>query len=140
MASDQGYLYLDVRSEQEFELGHPAGAFNLPWQLHGAREPNPRFIALALAVFGRERGLIVSCQVGQRSSAASEALLAAGFTRVVEQHAGYAGRRDAFGKLLEPGWERAGLPTSMHAEPGRSYQELCAELPAVEPADTGPER
>jgi len=113
------FSYLDVRSVQEFELGHPLGAFNLPWT------DNPQFVAQACAAFGLDQPLIVGCQVGQRSSLATAALLAAGFTRVVEQHAGFGGRRDAFGKLLQAGWERVGLPTSTSAEPGRSYRELC---------------
>jgi rhodanese-related sulfurtransferase len=32
---DAGYAYVDVRSEQEFDLGHPSGAVNVPFQLLG---------------------------------------------------------------------------------------------------------
>ena len=32
---DQGYVYVDVRSEQEFESGHPAGALNVPISFMG---------------------------------------------------------------------------------------------------------
>ena len=130
---DAGHLYLDVRTVEEFELGHPRGAYNVPWQLRGARgqEPNPQFARLVGAVFAREQALIVGCQSGLRSGPASAALIELGFLHVAEQQAGYAGRRDAFGRMLEPGWERAGLPTAMQAEVGRSYRELCALVACV---------
>jgi rhodanese-related sulfurtransferase len=121
MMREGAFCYLDVRSVQEFELGHPLGAFNLPW------DDNPQFVEQAHTAFDVDQPLIVGCQVGQRSSLATAALLAAGFTRVVEQHAGFGGLRDTFGKLVQAGWERAGLPTSTIAEPGRSYRELCTE-------------
>jgi hypothetical protein len=35
----------------------------------------------------------------------------AGFTRVLDQRAGWDGKRGPFGEISEPGWSRAGLPT-----------------------------
>jgi rhodanese-related sulfurtransferase len=127
-----GCVYLDVRSVEEFELGHPEGAFNIPWHVRDPADVNPRFAALASEAFQRTETLIVGCHTGKRSAPACAALVDAGFTHVLEQSAGFAGRRDAFGKLVEPGWERAGLPTSTCARPGRSYRELCDKRPGSE--------
>jgi rhodanese-related sulfurtransferase len=125
----EGYLYLDVRSPQEFSLGHPAGAFNVPW-LHPEpaappRAPNPQFLSVVCRTFVNTQRIVVGCQSGQRSVAAAEALIAAGFLHVVEQRAGFAGKSDAFGGLVEPGWQRCGLPVSYQPQPGRDYDALC---------------
>jgi rhodanese-related sulfurtransferase len=119
---EAGAIYLDVRTPQEFELGHPQGAYNVPWQLAG--QPNPDFVPVAQRAIDRDQALIVGCQSGLRSKQACAALLAAGFANVVEQHGGYGGKRDAFGRLVEPGWERAGLPIATSALPGRSYRDV----------------
>jgi rhodanese-related sulfurtransferase len=121
---ERGHVYIDVRSVEEFELGHPQGAYNVPWLQRGAAA-NPDFLRVMRAAFDLGQPLLVGCQTGQRSGPASTALARAGFREVLEQRAGYAGRRDAFGRLLEPGWQAAGLPTATQAAPGRSYRELC---------------
>jgi rhodanese-related sulfurtransferase len=126
LLAEASYAYVDVRSVEEFELGHVHGAFNVPWQLSGRMEPNSEFLAVIARTFTAESGLVVGCQMGQRSHVACELLAARGF-RVVEHAGGFAGRRDPFGKLVEPGWERAGFAVSYDAEPGRSYEELCAD-------------
>lgn len=121
---ERGYVYLDVRTVEEFELGHPEGAYNVPWQLPGAK-PNPDFLRVVRAAFELEQPIVVGCRTGQRSGPASSALADAGFVHVLELGAGYAGKRDPFGRLLEPGWERVGLPTATQSAAGRSYGELC---------------
>lgn len=123
-AMRNGAAYLDVRSVEEFELGHPEGAFNVPWELRGAPLPNPEFVRVVRAHFAPEARLIVGCQSGVRSRYAAAALRDAGFDAVSEQVDGFGGRRDPFGQKLADGWERAGLPTSLRAAPGRSYREL----------------
>jgi rhodanese-related sulfurtransferase len=125
---EDGYAYLDVRTVEEFELGHPSGAFNVPWLLkRGDAQPNPHFVQVVQAKFPLQRGLVVGCQSGNRSRGATAALIAGGYEHVLEQRAGYGGEKDAFGKLVEPGWERAGLPTETTTEAGHSYQELCGD-------------
>ena len=126
-----GAAYVDVRSVEEFELGHPAGAFNVPWQLRGASEPNPHFLHVVSAHFGRQAPLIVGCQSGVRSQRALSALTEAGFQNVAEQSDGFGGRRDTFGRKLAEGWERVGLPIATAAEPGRSYRELLEQIATV---------
>lgn len=125
---DQGYSYVDVRSEPEFQQGHPAGAYNVPL-MHsqgGAMTPNPDFVAVMNAAFPKDARLVLGCRSGQRSMRAAEALINDGFTGIVEQRAGFDGPRDAFGAVVEKGWSPAGLPVAQQAEPGHSYSDLKA--------------
>ncbi len=125
LIDEEGYLYLDVRSEPEYAAGHPAGAQNLPL-LHagpGGMQPNPDFLDVAQAVFPKDKKLVLGCRSGQRSMRAAEALIGAGYTAIVEQRAGFEGPRDPFGRVTEPGWGAAGLPVEQ-VTPGGSYGEL----------------
>lgn len=122
----QGYVYLDVRTETEFALGHPAGAYNIPLQCNAARglEDNPEFLRVAHAAFELEQKLIVGCRSGERSLRAAAQLLEAGYSCVVEQRAGYEGSRDPFGRTLELGWRAAGLACATDPATGHDYQFL----------------
>ena len=60
---------------------------------------------------------MIGCKTGNRSLTAAKKLLAAGFSQIVEQRAGFGGARDAFGRL-EPGWQAAGLPVA--TQPSRA--------------------
>lgn len=125
LCQSEGYTYLDVRTEAEWAAGHPAGAHNLPLLLSGpgGLVPNPRFLALALALYPKDTKLVVGCKSGGRSLKAATALIGAGFTAIVEQRAGWDGARNSFGKVTEPGWTQAGLPSEQETE-GGSYAEL----------------
>jgi rhodanese-related sulfurtransferase len=125
---DEGYVYLDVRSEPEFAAGHPAGAHNVPIMHAGPRgmAPNADFLPVVEALYARDANLVVGCRSGQRSMRAAEAMIAAGYTGVVDQRAGFDGTRDAFGQVTEAGWGQAGLPVET-TTPGGSYGELKAK-------------
>jgi len=129
---DAHYLYLDVRTVEEFEAGHPHGAFNVPFRELTAvgMTENPRFLATIQRHFATDARLILGCQAGTRSAEAAEALIAAGFKEVIVQRAGMDGLRDSFGRSREPGWRASGLPVACDAEPGRSYAELAARIGA----------
>jgi rhodanese-related sulfurtransferase len=103
---EDGYVYVDVRSPVEFALGHPEGAQNVPWL------DNPDFLGDMQRMFARNAKIIVGCRTNNRSAKAAAALRGAGYSDVIEQRAGMAGLRDAFGGMLEPGWEDSGLPVS----------------------------
>ncbi len=124
---DEGWAYLDVRTPAEFDAGHPKGAYNIPWKIAGPQgmEPNPRFVEVVDRTFGKDGKIIVGCERGGRSRAAAEALLAAGFSHVVDQLAGFGGATDSFGRTVEPGWRDAGLPVTTEALPGRSWADLA---------------
>jgi rhodanese-related sulfurtransferase len=98
----EGFVYVDVRSEDEYAAGHPDGARNIPFM--------EAFVDNVSNAFAKDAKLILGCQKGQRSAMAAELLLAAGFTNVLNQHAGWDGARGAFGELIEAGWLRAELP------------------------------
>jgi rhodanese-related sulfurtransferase len=132
---EQGYVFLDVRSEQEFALGHPSGAYNVPLMQSGpgGRVENREFMSVIQAAFARSCKFVVGCQSGSRSHTAAQRLLAAGYLDVVEQRAGYEGTRDPFGRATEPGWRAAGLPCSCDPLPGRDYVALMRRSHASTP-------
>src|SRR5687767_8384084 len=112
LIDEDGYTYLDVRTEAEFAAGRPVGAKLVPFMFAGAAgmTPNPDFVKSVEAQFPKDTKLVVGCKAGGRSIKAATALVAAGFTNVIDQRAGFDGARDAFGKVTEPGWAPAGLP------------------------------
>ncbi|MGD0529251.1 MAG: rhodanese-like domain-containing protein [Polyangiaceae bacterium] len=116
----EGWTYVDVRTTQEFEAGHPPGAVNVPFMNAGpgGMAPNPDFLAVMAAAFPRDARLVLGCKTGGRSLRAAQALLGAGYTSVVDQRAGWEGARNAFGQVTEPGWSRVGLP--VEEGPGQS--------------------
>jgi rhodanese-related sulfurtransferase len=99
---DEGFTYVDVRSPAEFAEGHPEGSINEPI--------DQGFVERMSARFAKDAPIIVGCQTGNRSLRAARALVAAGFTRVNDQRAGFDGARSPFGQMSEPGWSRVGLP------------------------------
>ena len=122
----EGWTYVDVRTAEEFEDGHPAGAVNVPL-LHagpGGMTPNPDFQRVMRAAFPRDSKIIVGCKSGGRSLRAAHALLGDEFVNVLDQRAGWDGARDAFGQVAEPGWSRAGLPVEQGQPSGRSWQDV----------------
>jgi len=125
---DEGYVYIDVRTEDEVDAGHPSGAFHVPVrvQTDAGMQPNEDFLTVMSACFPKDTKLVIGCKAGPRSLTAAELLVGAGFTNVVEQRAGFAGARDAFGSVVDMGWQAAGLPVSRELEEGRSYEELRA--------------
>ncbi len=102
---------VDVRSPQEWQkTGLPAGAEAVT--IHGP-DGLAGFVAAIRARLGepRDQPIALICASGVRSTAASRALRAAGYTRVLNV------REGLFGNQADgPGWLRSGLPT----EPCRS--------------------
>jgi rhodanese-related sulfurtransferase len=122
----EGYTYVDVRTEEEFEQGHPQGAFNVPIAVAsaGGMAPNADFGRVIAASFPRDAKIVVGCKAGGRSAKALAALVKQGYANILDQRAGWDGARDAFGQVTEPGWSRSGLPVETGAPEGRSYASL----------------
>jgi rhodanese-related sulfurtransferase len=122
---ERGYTFVDVRSEPEFELGHPPGALNIPLQrVEGDRlVDNPKFMDVMRAVFRTTDPLLIACRSGTRSQVAIERLKLAGFLQLAELHHGFSGSRDAFGRKL-PGWVQHGLPIETGNGETRGYARL----------------
>ncbi|MFO0636689.1 MAG: rhodanese-like domain-containing protein [Nannocystaceae bacterium] len=70
---DGGALLVDVRTPQEYERGHIAGARNMPL---------PRLTQDIEALGERDRAIVVYCQSGLRSRLAAARLREAGFGSV----------------------------------------------------------
>ncbi len=123
---DEGWTYLDVRSEGEFEKAHPAGAINIPL-LHAApagMSPNPDFMRVVETVLSKEAKVVVGCLSGGRSLRAAQMLEAAGYQNVADQRAGFGGAKDPTGRVTEPGWAAENLPVETGRPPQRSYSDL----------------
>lgn len=125
----EGYQYVDVRTQAEFESGHPAGAYNVPVALAapGGMTPNPDFVEVMKKAFAADSKLVIGCQSGGRSQRAVAALEGAGFHNMVEQRAGWGGARDAFGRVNEAGWQAEGLPAASGPDAERGYKALQAK-------------
>jgi rhodanese-related sulfurtransferase len=123
---DEAFTYVDVRTEDEFDAGHPEGAVNVPIMLHeaGGMVPNADFVSVMARTFAKDAPLIVGCKMGGRSARAAQELEAAGFTRVLDQCAGWDGTKGTFGEVLTEGWSRAALPSGTGRPAGRSYEDL----------------
>jgi len=114
LGREPGAVYLDVRTEAEFEAGHPAGARNVPVVFFdpGTHRPtpNPDFVATVTRSIPSTTKLLIGCQAGGRSQHACELLAQAGFTDVANVRGGFGGARDQTGRVVVPGWRDAGLP------------------------------
>lgn len=129
-ALEQGAVFVDVRSEPEFEAGHVPGSFNVPL-LHmgpGGLTPNPEFLEVMQRAFGKNEKLIMGCRSGQRSMRAGQMLVAAGYTDVSNQTTGWEGTRDAFGRPLS-GWRASGLPVETGKPAGQGYEDAKKRQP-----------
>jgi rhodanese-related sulfurtransferase len=120
--ADPGAVYLDVRTEMEFAMGHPAGAINVPIAFPdsatGGMRLNPDFLSVVQKVLPRDRPIFCGCQMGQRSQMAAQVLAQAGYTNVTNVQGGFGGSRDTVG------WKAAGLPVSSEAGDDVSYAGL----------------
>lgn len=123
---DEGWTYLDVRSEPEFERGHPAGAINIPL-MHATpagMQPNADFMKVVESSLSKETKIVIGCQSGGRSMRAAMLLEGSGYSSVADQRCGYSGAHDPMGRLVEPGWATEQLPIETGQPKGRSYREL----------------
>jgi rhodanese-related sulfurtransferase len=109
-------IYLDVRTEAEFERGHPAGAVNVPVVFldpaGGPARPNDRFVSEVAELVGSDREIIVGCQSGGRSMRACEILAQVGYVNLANVVGGFGGAKDRAG-TVHPGWVASGLPVAM---------------------------
>ena len=126
----QGHVYVDVRSEPEFEAGHPEGALNVPLLNAGpvGLVPNPEFLSVMESAFGKGEPLVIGCKAGGRSKKAVDLLAQAGFTQLADQVAGFDAGKDAFGRAI-PGWSRTALPVGKGKPAGQAYVDVKGRKP-----------
>jgi len=116
LESSEGYVYLDVRSPEEFAAGHVPGAINIPIMVRHpggpGMVPNEHFIDQVESRLATDAKIIVGCLRGGRSLRAAQMMTACGFENVVDMRGGYDGELDPSGTVVFPGWARRGLPTT----------------------------
>ena len=126
--SDNNAVYIDVRTEQEFMNGHVPRSVNIPVVLPDPStrqmKPNPDFVNVVSAQFGKDKRIIVGCQAGGRSQFAAELLAQEGFQDVSNMQGGFGGARDPMGRMIAPGWTQLGFPTENEVPPKSSYASL----------------
>ncbi|KAF5727825.1 senescence-associated family protein [Tripterygium wilfordii] len=88
-----GYLYLDVRTIEEFNKSHVDSALNVPYMFKTQEEgrvKNPEFQNQVATICKKEDHLVVGCNSGGRSLKACVDLLNAGFANVTNMEGGYS--------------------------------------------------
>ncbi|KAK2426989.1 Rhodanese/Cell cycle control phosphatase superfamily protein [Trifolium repens] len=88
-----GYIYLDVRTVEEFVKGHVDAAknINIPYMLDTpkGKVKNPYFLKEVSSAYKKKAHLVVGCQIVRRSQHATSDLLANGFKNVKAMGGGY---------------------------------------------------
>ena len=114
--SEQGYICLDVRTEEEFAAGHIPAAVNIPVVEKNPMElglvPNPDFLSQVEQQFDKDMKIITLCLRGTRSMHAAMMMMALGYTEVVDMQGGYDAEMDARGNVVVEGWARRNFPTT----------------------------
>ena len=114
--SEEGYTYLDVRTEEEFAAGHVPAAVNISVveknPMGPGLVPNPDFSSQVEQQFDKDRKIITLCLRGVRSMQAATMMMALGYTEVVDMQGGYDAEMDARGNVVVEGWARRNFPTT----------------------------
>ena len=76
MDSEQGYIILDVRTQEEYDQGHIPGAIVIPHEEIEAKAES--------VLQDKSQLILVSCRSGRRSKIAAEALVKLGYTNIKE--------------------------------------------------------
>jgi rhodanese-related sulfurtransferase len=146
MEESRGHIFLiDVRTRYEYQdVGHPEGAYNIPWKFYTATPDgrgytkvlNDNFVDDLRALFNPETDtLLFICRAGERSIPAVDAAVAAGFSkdRVFNVRGGFEGDKvmnpnsPDYGKRRVGGWRLEGLPWTYRMERRLMYQPDLAE-------------
>ena len=76
MDSEEGYIILDVRTQEEYDQGHIPGAILIPDTEIEARAENE--------LTDKDQLILVYCRSGRRSKLAAEILVELGYTNIRE--------------------------------------------------------
>jgi rhodanese-related sulfurtransferase len=60
LEDDPEYVFVDVRTVEEFEQGHVPGAYNVPiaFRTMTGMQPNPEFLAVMKRLFAKEQKIV----------------------------------------------------------------------------------
>lgn len=89
----EGYTYVDVRAEHEFEHGRPAGALNIPafFSTGQGMQVNTEFVSQIAEKFpDKATKLVLGCHMGSRSAQAAGWLEDAGYQVLVNVEGGFS--------------------------------------------------
>ena len=76
MDTEEGYIILDVRTQEEYDQGHIPGAILIPHTEIDARAEE--------VLTDKDQLILVYCRSGRRSKLAAEALVELGYTNIKE--------------------------------------------------------
>ena len=76
MDTEEGYIILDVRAQDEYDEGHIPGAIVIPHTQIEAEAEN--------VLTDKDQLILVYCRSGRRSKIAAEALVQLGYTNIKE--------------------------------------------------------
>lgn len=109
---EEGFVYLDVRTPEEFQNGHAKNAVNIPIFIAtpAGRQFNPNFLALVQEKFPKTTKLVIGCHSGGRSAKACELLEEIGYKITFNIMGGFGGCVDPNTGDTILGWRDAGLP------------------------------
>lgn len=129
---------IDVRTPEEYIfIGHPTMARNIPFMFlkekwysqskGGSMAMNPDFLTRVKSQYKPDDILILLCRSGGRSARATDALAAAGFTKVYSVTDGFEGDKvndpNSYftGKRVKNGWKNSGAPWTYETNPKLTY-------------------
>jgi rhodanese-related sulfurtransferase len=114
LQQNKNAVYIDVRTQPEFEGGHVPGAVNIPVMIPDPATrrmaPNPNFLNSVEASYSKDKTIILGCGMGSRSQYAGEILVQAGYSDVSNMQGGFSGHKDPMGRVISPGWIQLDLP------------------------------
>lgn len=119
-AQTGGWRLVDVRTPQEFAMGHPEGAINVPIGFRSPMglQPNSDFVPTIRRLFpDMTAPIALTCGNGPRSDRGCMQLSAAGYTRLANVLGGM------FGAPGLAGWIDSGLPVSAETA-GVSWDDI----------------
>ena len=76
MDSEEGYIILDVRTQEEYDQGHIPGAIVIPHEKISEKAEE--------VLTDKDQLILVYCRSGRRSKLAAEALVELGYTNIKE--------------------------------------------------------
>ena len=76
MDSEEGYIILDVRTQEEYDEGHIPGAILIPYTQIAEKAEE--------VLTDKDQLILVYCRSGRRSKIAAEALVELGYTNIKE--------------------------------------------------------
>ena len=128
MEADDSIVYVDVRTPQEFEKGHPPNAINIPVVFPNPAtrqmDANTDFIKVIEAHVPKDTTVILGCQMGGRSQMAAEIMDEFGFTDVSNMQGGFGGVRNPTGEIVAPGWLQMEYPVETRVDDANGYEAL----------------